>query len=118
MSADQFPECQLYQIRIVTAFPEKCPLASGNPMDALIRIRDAAWGQLGSTNSSNYVRGLANREKQRVCGECVSQLMRHQWVKHLRANLPPDSLRPSVPVSATNTRRRVPVVERRPSSAI
>jgi len=90
-----FPICQLHSTPIVLAFPDECPFAEFHPFEAIIRIRDAGWRQLGADNSGQYAMGLANLERERVCHRCISRLSSHQWVQNLRRGLEKDSEPPS-----------------------
>ena len=80
-----FPRCVLHNTNLVNRFPEGCPLRAVNPLDELARFQDEAWRHVGSERYEFLEQGLKGLDVVRICGDCVSRLMRDSWVKHLRA---------------------------------
>jgi len=76
-----FPICKLHDTRIVTGFPDGCPLAEDNTSMALAGVRDNSfWDGSGDPHVASV-----NAEIYSTCYECVTtRMLRHPHVKFLR----------------------------------
>ena len=83
--ADRFPQCKLHGLNIVAALPQRCPMQAANPANVLLRMKDAAWQELGGRLETADLTGALNTMHQvDECTACISRKMRHATIQRLR----------------------------------
>lgn len=75
-----FPVCELHGVRVVTRFPDGCPLAERNPLAKITEMNEAAW-QLRGDNDPAVSAMFACAD---TCHRCVECKLRDPLVKLLR----------------------------------
>jgi hypothetical protein len=83
------PHCEVYAVKLVYRFPRHCVLATTNPLAALTRLRDAAWGELGRPAAGRSSSGSALDLLDQIdtCLRCVDRQLASSKVRQLRARL-------------------------------
>lgn len=81
----QTARCELHGINIVDRLPRHCPLGTANPLDAIARLRAAAWRVLGrKAESPEHSDALALLDNADVCMACTDRNLSHPTVRRLR----------------------------------
>jgi len=84
---NQPARCAWHAIAFREAFPPKCPLSTPNPVDALTRMKRAAWAELGghdSDPSAERGEALDLLTQTEVCLGCLGTGLTHPVVLRLR----------------------------------
>ncbi|MGB2987160.1 MAG: hypothetical protein WBE26_14920 [Phycisphaerae bacterium] len=81
---DPFPLCKLHGCRVVSQFPESCPLRAKNPLDRIYAIRQRGWRQLGDHTTDDHRGGLALLAIDDICSTCMDRMLGHRHVRYLR----------------------------------
>ncbi len=82
----KLPHCKLHDRSIVHELPPRCPMRRASALQAIARLQAGAWRRLLASGPDQDVGGgLADLERASICDRCVSELLAHPHVRHLRA---------------------------------
>ncbi len=81
------PYCALHGVKLVHRFPARCPFGTVDPQNALRRLQDAGWTELGHrpSGSGDLPGGLDALDQFDTCSSCVNKNSSHRTVRRLRA---------------------------------
>lgn len=84
--ATTHPLCILHGCRIVDGFPDRCILATANPLETLHAMRVRAFA-LCDEGPNTMTDGTQLHERTDLCGDCLARNLTSPVVRRLRHRL-------------------------------
>jgi hypothetical protein len=81
---ERFPRCELHGCRIVDRLPKGCPLATADPVTAIISLVEQAWDRAYRRVLPDVFGGRTALARAAVCDACYDRIAGNPHVVRLR----------------------------------